>query len=163
MLVLGLILILLSAGTLVAVLSSGTDDHARLFGGAIDVSTLVVFLAGAAALLVFIIGTRAGPLRRAPGEREPQDQEEAPHAGEARGAAHRRPGRHDHRHDDHRHDRHDRHDRHGHDEHRQDRHGHGSDRHLHDRAGRPHRDAAPDEPLTRRLTRRSARSRPRPR
>ena len=56
MLVLGLVLILLSAGTLVAVLSSGTDDHARLFGGAIDVSTLVVFLAGAAALLVFIMG-----------------------------------------------------------------------------------------------------------
>ena len=56
MLVLGLILILLSAGSLVAVLSSGTDDHARLFGGAIDVSTMVVFLAGAAALLVFIMG-----------------------------------------------------------------------------------------------------------
>ena len=56
MLVLGLILILLSAGSLVAVLSSGTDDHAKLFGGAIDVSTMVVFLAGAAALLVFIMG-----------------------------------------------------------------------------------------------------------
>ena len=56
MLVLGLILILLSADSLVAVLSSGTDDHAQLFGGAIDVSTLVVFLAGAAALLVFIMG-----------------------------------------------------------------------------------------------------------
>ncbi len=56
MLVLGLILILLSAGSLVAVLSSGTDDHAQLFGGAIDVSTMVVFLAGAAALLVFIMG-----------------------------------------------------------------------------------------------------------
>jgi hypothetical protein len=56
MLVLGLILILISAGALVAVLSSGTDDHALLFGGAIDVPSLVVFLAGAAALLVFIMG-----------------------------------------------------------------------------------------------------------
>ncbi len=72
MLVLGLILILLSAGTLVAVLSSGTDDHARLFGGAIDVSTLVVFLAGAAALLVFIMGlelVRSG-VRRANANRK---------------------------------------------------------------------------------------------
>lgn len=72
MLVLGLILILLSAGSLVAVLSSGTDDHARLFGGAIDVSTLVVFLAGAAALLVFIMGlelVRSG-VRRANANRK---------------------------------------------------------------------------------------------
>ena len=72
MLVLGLILILLSAGTLVAVLSSGTDDHAQLFGGAIDVSTLVVFLAGAAALLVFIMGlelVRSG-VRRANANRK---------------------------------------------------------------------------------------------
>ncbi len=72
MLVLGLVLILLSAGTLVAVLSSGTDDHARLFGGAIDVSTLVVFLAGAAALLVFIMGlelVRSG-VRRANANRK---------------------------------------------------------------------------------------------
>jgi hypothetical protein len=72
MLVLGLILILLSAGTLVAVLSSGTDDHAQLYGGAIDVSTLVVFLAGAAALLVFIMGlelVRSG-VRRANANRK---------------------------------------------------------------------------------------------
>ena len=72
MLVLGLVLILLSAGTLVAVLSSGTDDHAQLFGGSIDVSTLVVFLAGAAALLVFIMGlelVRSG-VRRANANRK---------------------------------------------------------------------------------------------
>ena len=67
MLVLGLILILLSAGSLVAVLSSGTDDKSALFGGSLEMPTLVVFLAGAAALLVFIMGlelVRSG-IRRA--------------------------------------------------------------------------------------------------
>lgn len=67
MLVLGLILILLSAGSLVAVLSSGTDDKSALFGGTLEMPTLVVFLAGAAALLVFIMGlelVRSG-IRRA--------------------------------------------------------------------------------------------------
>ena len=56
MFVLGLIVILVSAGALVAVLASGTDDHAALYGGSLQVPTLVVFLAGAAALLLFIIG-----------------------------------------------------------------------------------------------------------
>lgn len=67
MLVLGLILLLLSAGTLVAVLASGTDDHAVLYGGSLEMPTLVVFLAGAVALLVFILGlelVRSG-IRRA--------------------------------------------------------------------------------------------------
>jgi hypothetical protein len=67
MLALGLILALLSAGALVAVLSSGTDDTAALYGGAVELPTLVVFLLGAAALLVFIIGlelARSG-IRRA--------------------------------------------------------------------------------------------------
>ena len=49
MFVLGLILILLSAGALVAVLASGTDDQAVLYGGAVHLPTLVIFLAGAAA------------------------------------------------------------------------------------------------------------------
>jgi len=56
MFVLGLILILLSAGALVAVLASGTDDQAAMYGGGVHVPTLVVFLAGAAALLLFIMG-----------------------------------------------------------------------------------------------------------
>jgi hypothetical protein len=56
MFVLGLLLILLSAGMLVAVLASGTDDQAALYGGSIGLPTLVVFLAGAAALLLFIMG-----------------------------------------------------------------------------------------------------------
>lgn len=56
MFVLGLILILLSAGTLVAVLATGTNDQAAMYGGSIELPTLVVFLAGAAALLLFIMG-----------------------------------------------------------------------------------------------------------
>ena len=56
MFVLGLILILLSAGALVAVLASGTDDQAAMYGGSVNLPTLVVFLAGAAALLLFIMG-----------------------------------------------------------------------------------------------------------
>ena len=67
MLVLGLILILLSAGSLLAVLSSGADDQAALYGGSVELPTLVVFLGGAAALLVFIMGlelVRSG-IRRA--------------------------------------------------------------------------------------------------
>ena len=56
MFVLGLILILLSAGTLVAVLSTGTNDQAAMYGGSIELPTLVIFLAGAAALLLFIMG-----------------------------------------------------------------------------------------------------------
>ena len=56
MFVLGLILILLSAGALVAVLASGTDDQAAMYGGSLNLPTLVVFLAGAAALLLFIMG-----------------------------------------------------------------------------------------------------------
>ena len=56
MFVLGLILILLSAGALVAVLSTGTNDQAAMYGGSIELPTLVIFLAGAAALLLFIMG-----------------------------------------------------------------------------------------------------------
>ena len=56
MFVLGLILILLSAGALVAVLATGTNDHAAMYGGSIELPTLVIFLAGAAALLLFIMG-----------------------------------------------------------------------------------------------------------
>ena len=152
MLVLGLILILLSAGTLVAVLSSGTDDHARLFGGAIDVSTLVVFLAGAAALLVFIMGlelVRSG-VRRANANRKtkkklrtlekreeqrtdaPADHGTAPAApAPPARARHHRPAR------------------------RTGRPGTAADRRHGDRAGRPRRDRRPAaRPLTR--------SRPRP-
>jgi len=55
MFVLGLIMILLSAGALVAVLATGTDDKAVVIG-LHGVPTLVVFLAGAAALLLFIMG-----------------------------------------------------------------------------------------------------------
>ncbi len=67
MLVLGLILILLSAGSLVAVLASGTDDHAMMYGGSLEMPTLVVFLAGAVAMLLFLLGlelVRSG-IRRA--------------------------------------------------------------------------------------------------
>ena len=56
MFVLGLVLILLSAGALVAVLASGTDDRSALYGGTLELPTLVIFLAGAAALLLFIMG-----------------------------------------------------------------------------------------------------------
>jgi hypothetical protein len=71
MLALGIILILLSAGSLVAVLSSGADDKAVLFGN-VTMPTLVVFLAGAAALLIFIMGlelVRSG-IRRANANRK---------------------------------------------------------------------------------------------
>jgi hypothetical protein len=67
MLVLGLILILLSAGSLVAVIASGTDDHALMYGGSLELPTLVVFLAGAVAMLLFLLGlelVRSG-IRRA--------------------------------------------------------------------------------------------------
>ena len=56
MFVLGLVLILLSAGALVAVLASGTDDRSALYGGTLELPTLIIFLAGAAALLLFIMG-----------------------------------------------------------------------------------------------------------
>jgi len=56
MLALGLILVAIAAGALVAVLASGTDDQANLFGSTLEMPTLVVFLAGAATLLVFIVG-----------------------------------------------------------------------------------------------------------
>jgi uncharacterized integral membrane protein len=56
MFVLGLLLILVSAGALVAVIASGTDDQAVMYGGSVHLPTLVVFLAGAVALLLFILG-----------------------------------------------------------------------------------------------------------
>jgi hypothetical protein len=56
MLALGVILILLSAGAFVAVLASGTDERAALYSGNVELPTLVMFLAGAAALLIFIMG-----------------------------------------------------------------------------------------------------------
>jgi nucleoid-associated protein YgaU len=68
MLVLGLILILIAAGVLVAVLVNGsTGAQATMFDGHLHASALVFFLIGAAALLVFIMGlelVRSG-LRRA--------------------------------------------------------------------------------------------------
>jgi hypothetical protein len=56
MFVLGLLLILLSAGAAVAVLGSGTDEQAVLFDGSLEMPTLVVFLAGVVALLLFGLG-----------------------------------------------------------------------------------------------------------
>src|SRR6476659_9746919 len=67
MLVLGLVLILLAAGSFVAVLASGADDKAVLYGGSVEMPTLVIFLAGALALLVVVLGVelvRSG-IRRA--------------------------------------------------------------------------------------------------
>jgi hypothetical protein len=67
MLVLGIVLILIAAGSFVAVLASGTDDHAVLYGGSVQMPTLVVFLAGALALLIIVLGVelvRSG-IRRA--------------------------------------------------------------------------------------------------
>jgi|1186.fasta_scaffold46430_2 hypothetical protein len=56
MLALGVILVLLSAGAFVAVLASGADERAALYSGNVELPTLVIFLAGAATLLVFIMG-----------------------------------------------------------------------------------------------------------
>src|SRR3954451_9244408 len=56
MLALGIILILLSAGALVVALTSGSGENATLFSGNVELPTFVVFLAGAATLLVFIMG-----------------------------------------------------------------------------------------------------------
>jgi uncharacterized membrane protein YciS (DUF1049 family) len=56
MLVLGLILVLLAAGVVIAVVVSGTDDRAVLYGGNVHVPTLVVFLVGAGTLLVLLAG-----------------------------------------------------------------------------------------------------------
>jgi hypothetical protein len=56
MLALGIILILLSAGALVVALTSGAGEQATLFSGNVELPTFVVFLAGAATLLVFIMG-----------------------------------------------------------------------------------------------------------
>jgi uncharacterized membrane protein len=68
MLVLGLILILVAAGVVVAMLVSGsTGPQATMFDGHLHASALVFFLIGAATLLVFIMGLeliRSG-LRRA--------------------------------------------------------------------------------------------------
>lgn len=72
MFVLGLVLVILSAGALVAVLASGADDTAVLYGGSLEMPTLVVFLLGAGALLLFVVGLelirsgikRAGQVRR---------------------------------------------------------------------------------------------------
>jgi hypothetical protein len=56
MLVLGIILILLAVGVAAAVIGSGTDDQAVLYGGSVHVPTLVAFLVGAATLLVLMMG-----------------------------------------------------------------------------------------------------------
>jgi hypothetical protein len=66
MLVLGLILVLFAAGIAAAVIASGTDDQAVLYGGSVHVPTLVAFLVGAATLLILLIGlqiTRSGVKR----------------------------------------------------------------------------------------------------
>ena len=68
MLVLGVILVLIAAGALVAMLVTGsTGPQAAMFDGHLHASALVFFLIGAATLLVFIMGlelVRSG-LRRA--------------------------------------------------------------------------------------------------
>ncbi len=56
MLALGIILILVSAGALVVVLTSGASEQAALFSGKVELPTFVVLLAGAATLLIFIMG-----------------------------------------------------------------------------------------------------------
>jgi hypothetical protein len=72
MLVLGILLILLSAGALLAVLGSGTDEQAGLYSGTVELPTLVMFLAGAATLLIFIMGLELLRAQaRAAGERAP--------------------------------------------------------------------------------------------
>jgi hypothetical protein len=69
MLALGLVLVVLAALVLVAAIAGGADDSAHYYVGSlqVDLSTMAVFLLGAATLLVFVIGlelTRSG-LRRA--------------------------------------------------------------------------------------------------
>ncbi|HZJ05498.1 MAG TPA: hypothetical protein VFD59_08520 [Nocardioidaceae bacterium] len=69
MLVLGLILILFSVGVLVTALVGGANDTAELDIGFLsgETSTMVVFLFGAATVLIFVMGlemTRSG-VRRA--------------------------------------------------------------------------------------------------
>jgi len=98
MLVLGLILILIAAGVLVAMLVSGsTGPEATMFDGHLHASALVFFLIGAGTLLVFIMGlelVRTG-LRRANRNRKNNkrlrrlERREAARRGEAphRGAA----------------------------------------------------------------------------
>jgi hypothetical protein len=58
MLVLGIVLVLLAAGALLAALFGGRDDAADLDLGVLSVetTTMGVFLIGAATLLVFVIG-----------------------------------------------------------------------------------------------------------
>lgn len=98
MLVLGLILILIAAGVLVAMLVSGsTGPEATMFDGHLHASALVFFLIGAGTLLVLIMGlelVRSG-LRRANRNRKNNkrlrrlERREAARRGEAphRGAA----------------------------------------------------------------------------
>ena len=58
MLVLGIILVILAAGALLAALFGGRDDAADLDLGVLSVetTTMGVFLIGAATLLIFVIG-----------------------------------------------------------------------------------------------------------
>lgn len=73
MIVLGLILALLAVGLLLAVIFGGADDRADyVIGGLeLEMSTLAVFLLGAATLLIFVValslirsGTRRAAQRR---------------------------------------------------------------------------------------------------
>jgi hypothetical protein len=92
MLVLGLVLILIAAGVLVAMLVSGsTGPEATMFDGHLHASALIFFLIGAGTLLVFIMGlelVRSG-LRRANRNRKNNkrlrrlERREAAHRGEA--------------------------------------------------------------------------------
>ena len=93
MLALGIILILLSAGALVVVLTSGANEQATLFSGNVELPTFVIFLAGAATLLIFIMGLellRSG-IRRANRNRKDSRRlkklEREQHRGEGDGAA----------------------------------------------------------------------------
>ena len=99
MLALGIILILLSAGALVVVLTSGANEQATLFSGNVELPTFVIFLAGAATLLIFIMGlelVRSG-IRRANRNRKDSRRlkklEREQHRGEGDGTADGRTGR----------------------------------------------------------------------
>jgi ABC-type Fe3+ transport system permease subunit len=70
MIVLGLLLILIALGVLLALLFGGADDRADYVVGGLEleVSTMTVFLLGGATVLVFVVGlsmVRSGSRRAA--------------------------------------------------------------------------------------------------
>ncbi len=58
MLVLGLVLVLIAAGAVVAMVFSGADTSVSLFDGHVHASALTLFLAGAATLLLVVLVSR---------------------------------------------------------------------------------------------------------